>query len=106
MKLPAQVMPAVRERAWLASAAFETGYWLYPSRKQCMTGTAVCKRRGNVLFSDDEAISAEVTQEYCTAAKNAAAASILPACDTEGGTVMNSGSPCSVGENCRTAADC
>lgn len=105
MKLPEQAVPITRQK-WAVLWRGINLSGLSPSRAKCITGVAVCKRRGSVLFTGDATICGEVTHDNCTAAKNQAAADIMAACQDEGGTVSHSAAPCSVGDNCRTAADC
>lgn len=105
MKLPSQSIPVARRR--LVGPSGEAGaIGIGPSRKKCITGLAKCTRRGSVLFTGDATICAENNHDNCTAAKDSAVASILAACQAEGGIASHSGSPCTIGDNCSSASDC
>ena len=102
MRLSSQ-SPGVRRTAFAITvrggdAAQITG--LVPSSKKLVTGKAVCKRNGNVLFTASEEICVKPDHAGCTAAKNEAAAANLAVCGAEGGLMSHSGAPCTYGKKC------
>ena len=100
MNVPIQAMPVIRQVA-AADRFFDAcRNGVAPSRNQLVTGGAVCRKGGSVLWTASETICVNPNHDGCTAAKNAAVRAYAAQCSGQSGTIATSTQSCSVGAKC------
>jgi len=99
MRLPQQTAPVLRQVAGIASAGKLDGSGMRPSANVWVTGMAVCRKNGSVLYSASERVCG-AQHLACTDAKIRAVQSITADCQAKGGIPQQSSASCTYGAKC------